>query len=300
MMPFIAQSIGITALKSIQFNTSAVVYGITSKGVFLRMADASIVFMSRDTFRNPLSINVPGSGVFLETVQHSDLVEISNNVLFFRAVNDQLEINPAAIWSARKNETPLEQLPPSLKIKEFITHLQKRLDQSVEYFSTVLTLFGIENVNIPTDLRTALRCLISPDSTDLDSLSTAGKFFAGRGRGLTPSGDDLLLGWCYALDRLSRFHNFEMAAIHQIMVEQVSKRSTLISANLIAAASQGELDERLLHAFEALTGLIPLNAAVLDGVVNWGNSSGIEAVAGMLLALYSVYRLNKLPFIAMA
>lgn len=300
MMPFIAQSIGITALKSIQFNTSAVVYGITSKGVFLRMADASIVFMSRDTFRNPLSINVPGSGVFLETVQHSDLVEISNNVLFFRAVNDQLEINPAAIWSARKNETPLEQLPPSLKIKEFITHLQKRLDQSVEYFSTVLTLFGIENVNIPTDLRTALRCLISPDSTDLDSLSTAGKFFAGRGRGLTPSGDDLLLGWCYALDRLSRFHNLEMAAIHQIMVEQVSKRSTLISANLIAAASQGELDERLLHAFEALTGLIPLNAAVLDGVVNWGNSSGIEAVAGMLLALYSVYRLNKLPFIAMA
>lgn len=300
MMPFIAQSIGIAALKSIQFNTSAVVYGITSKGVFLRMADASIVFMSRDTFRNPLSINVPGSGVFLETVQHSDLVEISNNVLFFRAVNDQLEINPAAIWSARKNETPLEQLPPSLKIKEFITHLQKRLDQSVEYFSTVLTLFGIENVNIPTELRTALRCLISPDSTDLDSLSTAGKFFAGRGRGLTPSGDDLLLGWCYALDRLSRFHNLEMAAIHQIMVEQVSKRSTLISANLIAAASQGELDERLLHAFEALTGLIPLNAAVLDGVVNWGNSSGIEAVAGMLLALYSVYRLNKLPFIAMA
>ncbi len=299
MMSFIAQSIGIAALKSIQFNTSAVVYGLTSKGVFLRMADASIVFISRDTFRNPLSINVPGSGVFLETVQHSDLVEISNNALFFRAANYQLEINPAALWSARENETPLEQLPSSLTIKQFITHLQKRLDQSVEYFSTVLTLFGIENVNIPSDLRTALRYLISPDSTDLDSLSTAGKFFAGRGRGLTPAGDDLLLGWCYALDRLSHFHNLEMAAIHQAMVEQVSKRSTLISANLIAAASQGELDERLLHAFEALTGLIPLNAAVLDGVVNWGNSSGIEAVAGMLLALCSVCRLNKLPFIAM-
>ncbi len=296
MISISSQSIGVVALESIQQNPSARVYGVTSKGIFLKMADSSIVFISGDSFRNPLIINLPGAGQFLETVNHADPVENSGGSLFFRSVGLQLKVDPLALWSARTNETALERLPPPPALGQFITRLRSRMQNNNEYFETVLASIGLGNSAPSGELQTAIVALSLPDLANLESLRSAGHFFAGRGRGLTPSGDDVLLGWCYALERLSHFHHLDLTAIHPLMTGLVSQRSTLISAGLITAATRREVDERLLYAFEAMNSVIPVNAAILDGVIHWGNSSGIEAVAGMALAVHAVYRLNDLPF----
>jgi len=122
----------------------------------------------------------------------------------------------------------------------------------------------------------------------LPGLEKAAHALAGRGRGLTPSGDDFLLGICYGLFMAqASLPNFHQAA-GNILSDKVSQRSTLISANLVACANSGEVDERLGSALQAL--LYPQNPAgsAIEGILSWGSSSGMDATAGMALFLSAI------------
>ena len=60
-------------------------------------------------------------------------------------------------------------------------------------------------------------------------------------------------------------------------------QTTHLSANLIECAIQGQADQRLMNALDGL--MTTENAlAWIDGLLTWGNSSGMDALAGMILA----------------
>jgi len=55
---------------------------------------------------------------------------------------------------------------------------------------------------------------------------------------------------------------------------------------------QGEIDQRLLQAFEMMVGVRPMEFSKIQNVLEWGSSSGIEACAGMGLGILT---LSNLP-----
>lgn len=93
---------------------------------------------------------------------------------------------------------------------------------------------------------------------------------AGLGEGLTPAGDDILIGYTAGL---VLFRHSPDVARH--IAERAARRTTALSATLLRHAARGEVPE-------------PVHALVERGdagpLVRWGSSSGRHVLYGLALA----------------
>ena len=103
----------------------------------------------------------------------------------------------------------------------------------------------------------------------------------GAGGGLTPSGDDCLVGILVALHALGEFG--AAASVASLVARHAPHRTTRLSAAHLAAACAGEAIEPVHGAIEAIaTGASPEPA--LDSLESFGHGSGFDALAGVVLA----------------
>jgi hypothetical protein len=104
----------------------------------------------------------------------------------------------------------------------------------------------------------------------------------GLGPGLTPSGDDVLVGIEAALHALAR----PPAGFLALATDGVEERTTALAATLLRHAGAGEFAERLHSLLAALLGsddeAIP---AAIDRAVAWGATSGTDCLLGVLIGL---------------
>jgi hypothetical protein len=104
----------------------------------------------------------------------------------------------------------------------------------------------------------------------------------GLGPGLTPSGDDVLVGIEAALHALAR----PSAGFLGLATGDVEGRTTALAATLLRHAGAGEFAERLHALLAALLGsddeAIP---AAIDRAVAWGATSGTDCLLGVLVGL---------------
>jgi hypothetical protein len=111
----------------------------------------------------------------------------------------------------------------------------------------------------------------------------------GCGPGLTPSGDDFLVGFLAAhqlcsssLARDTRKRKWGLA-----LVELARKQTTLISSELLACAVEGRFSEVLRQTCLALCHvyghLSPGNA--VQRLLNWGSTSGTDTLVGLTIGL---------------
>jgi hypothetical protein len=104
----------------------------------------------------------------------------------------------------------------------------------------------------------------------------------GLGPGLTPSGDDVLVGIEAALYAMAR----PSAGFLASAMGDVEERTTALAATLLRHAAAGEFAERLHILLAALLGsdneTIP---AAIDRAVAWGATSGSDCLLGVLIGL---------------
>ncbi len=104
----------------------------------------------------------------------------------------------------------------------------------------------------------------------------------GLGPGLTPSGDDVLVGIEAALHALPQ----PSAGFLALAVGDVEGRTTALAATLLRHAGAGEFAERLHTLLAALLGsddeAIP---TAIDRAVAWGAMSGTDCLFGVLVGL---------------
>lgn len=129
--------------------------------------------------------------------------------------------------------------------------------------------------------------LVVSDKQDLQGNSRLVAFFTGRGKGLTPSGDDLLLGFTLAQSSFG-----EVAVWRQAMAEGItSDKTTLISVSYVTALLAGYVSEQ----YRALVTLLDTDDAtemeiVLKEVQSVGHTSGYDTLFGFFLGLKSFVR----------
>ena len=109
----------------------------------------------------------------------------------------------------------------------------------------------------------------------------------GAGRGLTPSGDDCIVGILVALGVLGERR--VAASVADVVVRHVAQRTSRLSASHLAAACAGEATEPVHTAIAAVAGN-GSPAPVLDAIEKFGHGSGFDALAGVLLAADAVAR----------
>lgn len=196
----------------------------------------------------------------------------------------------ASIWSSQQVERPFINPPQRSLVKEFLSSLRSMLDQPAVLLDEVLLIFepSSNSHSLDSEIQSALQILIKNALISPSECIEAIQFFAGRGRGLTPSGDDLLSGWIYMLRRWAISVKHPIEPLQQVLLRAIENRTTDISLNLIKAACQGEIDERLLLAFEMMIGTRPIQDKLVRNILEWGSSSGVEVCAGFGLGTITI------------
>jgi hypothetical protein len=118
---------------------------------------------------------------------------------------------------------------------------------------------------------------------DVPSAQTSIDRLLGRGDGLTPAGDDCVLGLLLMLNRWQA--NRDWSRLNRAAINAAFQKTTTLSANLIGCAAEGQADERLLNVVDGIVTGQPTIRECVDCALSWGNSSGIDALVGMAIAV---------------
>lgn len=120
------------------------------------------------------------------------------------------------------------------------------------------------------------------ESGDRTAAAAIASRLIGLGPGLTPSGDDVLVGIEAGLHALAH----SSAGFLGLAMDDLEARTTAVAATLLRHAAAGEFAERLHSLVAALLGwdddAIP---AQIERAAAWGASSGTDCLVGVLIGL---------------
>jgi len=272
----------------------AVITGLTSRGIFIKLDTDWILFLSFEGFRGPLTLNLSGETSILNGIKVSDPLEIQGGKIQNTSAGIEIDFSRAGTWEA----------PPQLEIvlslgdraKSLKTVAGFILSQNREpgLYLVLNELLGLEIGDLQSPPKAfervdCVRLLQLLKTTDLDGILSTLRPLLGLGAGLTPAGDDLILGLLLAYNRWGPALRpaFDLAKLNDLLNRVASQKTTLLSANLIACASQGQADERLVNALDGMMTGNPAPDQCAHSLSNWGNSSGCDALVGMALAILS-------------
>ena len=127
-----------------------------------------------------------------------------------------------------------------------------------------------------------LDLLLSSDKEDFMINSMIIRYFTGRGKGLTPSGDDILTGFTLALMTFGRFYNWTRA----IRSEVTTKATTMISTAYLNALLEGYASENFMQLITLIDeNDVDIIEKVIKKVQSYGHTSGNDTLFGFFLGL---------------
>ncbi len=121
-------------------------------------------------------------------------------------------------------------------------------------------------------------------NANTQSVQAGASSVAGLGVGLTPAGDDFLMGVIYALWAV--FDPEDAINWSRTIVDAASPRTTMLSAAMLQEASNGHATEHWHVLVDVLTmgDAMDMDRACM-GILSVGNTSGADALTGFLLSI---------------
>lgn len=297
--------IGIFAQQVLGRSKGARVSGIASRGIYLQPENDLTLYLSLEEFPGPLTLNLEEGSTRLEKIKPGCSVRFKTREMQFPDEKITISLEDGNIWhpSPVDNETKIK--PGHL---DSILSLVNTLIPENPYLPLLsknpgqipgVPVIGERILNLQNALKTGIPEKITERSIKL----------LGLGPGLTPLGDDFLLGVLLTFNRWGHIFSPAMPEIqkvsssthsvvegsshpnklikdlNQIILENARLKTTQISASILACAMEGAADERLLKVLDGLVSGSAITQNELRNLLRWGNSSGITVLAGMMAVL---------------
>lgn len=280
-------SIGQIASQVLRRNPSALVSGMSSRGIYLQPEGDLSLYVTLEPYRGPLTLNIRGGWDSFNPIQTGDIAFLDDDLISFRDASLEIQIENPLIWkpghppSSRGHTASRATALASQVRKTFPEHAYLALLESVTsgQASPIPDLPGI------TDrIRQIVRSLKAGNPSDIISEM---KLLLGVGPGLTPLGDDLLLGVLLAITRAKKqlFWTGDLVHFYHTVISAAEEKTTRVSWSLLSCAIQGSADERIIRVVDRLIAGREISTTDLENLLAWGSSSGIAVLAGMLLGL---------------
>ena len=291
--PYQAVTVGYLAYQAVSEERSARVVGSTSRGIFLLTPKKRILFITGETYRSPLTINVFELSGKFDAVIPGMPAEISPIQVEIPEASFSLSVADHIPWYP-PDPVEISRQPTSVRhfLEEMVQEITNAQDSQGFSFLLAPLLYHQEpefldpkEAMVMASVKRLKKTLIKQDPGETVEVF---KSLMGLGRGLTPSGDDLIMGLLATVNRWPQACRWVsgMASINQLAIQTAYLTTTAISANLIECATCGHTDERLLIALDGIvTGSIPPFTCV-ENLFAFGASSGIDALAGIIVALH--------------
>ena len=272
----------------------AVITGTTSRGIFIRLDIDWVLFLSFESYHGPLTLNLSGGESILKRVEVNDKVVILGGKILIPSTGIEIDYSRAERWEAPPQSGILLSAGGRIGSLKAIARLILSQKKEPGLYLVLKDILGIELDGSPLLSKTfepvdCIRLLQLLKTKDLDGIFSALTPFLGLGAGLTPAGDDMIQGLLLTYHRWGAVLEaaFDLEKLNDRLNQAASQKTTLLSANLIACASQGQADERLINALDGIMTGSPAPDQCARDLSNWGNSSGRDALVGMALAIHS-------------
>ncbi len=298
-----ALAAGQTAFLELSRRQAGQVFGVTSRGIFIRTEAGGLIFLSFEVFRGPLTINLAKPFAPFQALQNGENALTGENRLQIPAAHIEVLVGPEVVW--RILPASLGEAAPLPQRLDRCAKLAARLiaEKGNTGFSPILDdLLRLAGAGSEGQFEPAQQPLLSlarrlPDRLqkgDLPSVVEIMAAFLGCGRGLTPSGDDFVMGVLLVLNRWPRpgWSGSLLENLNTQVISAARQRTTSLSAALLACASRGEADERLIAALDFICTGRGDEAKQAAGLAGWGASSGLDALAGMAAGLSHSRKIN--------
>lgn len=266
----------------------AKVLGTTSRGLFVGAGSRRVIFVSYERYRSPLTVNVEAPAPALHDVATGDAVLVEGQSLTFPAADARIHLRGDA-W---RPPPPAADLRPYAARVEELKQMAKIIvaagrEREMGLLLRPLLLLPGEGP-LPARYGPVLDDVLALQEKlrDGEGAAAAAGRLLGRGRGLTASGDDFLIGLLLFASRHpgAAGHTLPLKAFGRAVVDAAYGKTTTISANLIECAAEGSADERVVAVADAIATGSPPGREWLPRLLGWGASSGVDALAGMACA----------------
>jgi hypothetical protein len=137
-------------------------------------------------------------------------------------------------------------------------------------------------INLDEETSKHVDLLLNSDKADWNINVMIIRFFAGRGKGLTPSGDDILIGFTLALMMFGKFNSWWRALEAGITRD----RTTMISVAYLSTLLKGYASEYFIRLVKLIDDVeIDTIERTIKDVQSFGHTSGSDTLFGFLLGL---------------
>lgn len=216
-------------------------------------------------------------------------VEADETGLFIPGIGLRLHLAGAVAWSPRIRPPSdgVSQAAARWRQRSAATHARTLEDARAGGLAGLLGTTTASRPAGPVDVTDRARPVLialagALAQGDRSAASRLALGLIGLGPGLTPSGDDVLVGLEAALHASGR----PTAGFVGGALDRVDDRTTAVAATLLRHAARGEFAERLHVLLAALLG--PDDAAIpgaIERAVAWGATSGTDCLVGVLCGL---------------
>jgi hypothetical protein len=285
-----AADIGVSAHRYLQSSQNCTILGQTSRGIFIRLGTDGIVFVTVETFRGPLTMNIRDGDAWLETKYQGRSCDLQAGGIVLPDSRAILKYDQAKVW--QPSPPPPIDSPPHWRerIKAIVERLGDRVSSS-PFSGYLVRLTGADVVTQTPDpvrldgleqVRRGLR------SNDIHLTLGGIRSILGFGPGLTPSGDDVISGMMLGISRypLAAQTGLRAGDLIDWIQPLAAQATTLLSRNIIANAARGMADERLVGSLDAVLSGDPDIDTAARYLAMWGSSSGVDSLVGMSLAIW--------------
>lgn len=287
-----ALSVGNRAAEKLPLAEKSSVTGITSQGIFL-LVDEDVFFLSFGSYRGPLTVTLGRVVEKFQMLQIGSIIVCQSGKLFFPEIKMSILWDSSKVWHpplAATSVAPPEQRLLSLQRLASGILQNKQGEQGFTPFLDILvngkgTEYLTEELRFVWQYIPAIQRALSEKKVE-DIVSCLLPLM-GLGRGLTPSGDDLIAGILLALNRypMQICPDLPRQDLNPVLIQNARKKTTRLSANIIEQAANGLADERLLKALDGImTGENTVETSVHE-ICHLGHSSGADTLTGITLAL---------------
>jgi len=280
-------AIGQIANLVLRRSPTGLVTGKTSRGVYVQPSGDLTLYLTDEPFRGPLTVNIRGRSASLTSVQVGEVLDLNEESLSFKISQQTIHFDRPLIW---KPASPPKQ---NKSIYEIFSKLVSRIQDLCPdhpYLPLLVIVTAGESIPIKglpryeNHLHQLMEVLQKGNPSDILSAMDP---LLGAGPGLTPLGDDILLGILLGITRTGKQSSWSGDMIHfaHSLLRAAEQKSTRLSWSLLSCAVQGAGDERIIRVLDDLIAAREIPDHDLDCLLHWGSSSGIAVLAGMMMAL---------------
>jgi hypothetical protein len=239
-----------------------------------------------------IRLNTPKDFSF-EDIQAGEEALCRDGILHFKSSSLAIQLSGARHWKCNLPALGFDPTKPAVSAAwDFVWHL---LNKRQKLSGSEIVAGDLFHVNKPRQASVsdrvgeAMRDLINSTRRYKLSDVTAVNSLIGLGSGLTPSGDDLLVGymaglWCAIQQRSDRTQF--ISSLGKTII-QLSYKTNNISRTYLCHATQGQVSSHLANLAESICRGDDTRQLdkIAETAMSVGHTSGMDAVSGLLLGL---------------